>query len=115
MPYDGADFTVGALAPPVVLDPRVRQVLEKARALIAKGWCQNRHRQRVGLFRHAYCIIGATNAVDEDMAGSANRALQRTLYPDPVPSWANSLAGFNDKSTTTKDDVLALFDRTLAQ
>lgn len=102
-------------------------VLEKAKAvLVEKGWTQqafarderNRHSPIHSPEATCFCTLGALELVTGHMARStehavrAQTALERTLlkrvFGDDSP-----IQTFNDDENTTKEDVLAWFDRAI--
>lgn len=104
----------------------VGQVLRHARDIVENGWCQ--YRVKDG---DTYCMVGAVNKAYcgnphlFHSAGTASHTALRLLLdclpwvpqPDnPDYEWCNQvLPKFNDDSTTTKEDVLKVFDKALAE
>ena len=93
------------------------EVLTQARALVAKGWCQNSLRDE-----DRFCALGALyeaasggienlgDAEDAlDNLGDAEDALRNALEPA-----YQSVVHFNDDQLTTQADVLRLYDRAIA-
>jgi hypothetical protein len=86
--------------------------LKAARAELAKGWYQGGLTNGTRL-----CAVGALNVAccGGVYRSNGRRALAyielRKRLPDP--SWA--LAEYNDAKGTTQQDVLDLFDKTLAE
>ena len=115
---------------------KVLAILKEARSLLeTMGWCQGRSAvdkygdyctpyRRDGMARHpnavAFCAQGALSAVVgwRDFVGfAAKDALCKALprdREDLPPSWWR-VEEFNDADTTTKEDVLALYDRAIAR
>jgi hypothetical protein len=85
-------------------------VLIAARAEVEKGWCKYTLERGTG----EVCAIGALRRVKakgEVLGSGVVQALTEAL---PRPFRASvEIANFNDLSTTTKADVLALFDRAI--
>lgn len=98
--------------------------LQKARDLIAAGWCQ--HTVSSG---NKLCIVGAIRKSAGDslhvhrFGGLADKAM--TILDKYVPSETEAanpdyytpiqrLPAFNDDSRTTQTDVLNLFDKAIA-
>lgn len=123
MPFDGTAFEGRITA-------REVEVLRKARAHIARddGWSQWAMSEVGG----RYCALGALvylsgplrkGSLDRGLALAAKALLpvmesgskwQTWNHPiKPHAAWAISV--FNDSHRTTKDDVLALFDRGIAR
>lgn len=91
----------------------VIEALQRARALIAGGWCQ-----QVARDDNRYCIIGALAEATTEQCSStvgylvwrnSKAALERHL-PEPWPN----LVTYNDDVTTTQRNVLDLIDTTIA-
>jgi hypothetical protein len=85
--------------------------LKAARALIEKGWCKDA--LRLG---NTYCAIGALSKVTEGdvyactSRGDAAYHAVRKMLPAGV-----DIADFNNAPETTRQDVLNLFDKALAE
>lgn len=75
--------------------------LRKARALVAKGWCQKFLwvPDEVHGKPEAFCAIGACV-----WSGLIDKSLLYALVPD------ENVPKFNDRRSTTQADVVALFD-----
>ena len=95
------------------MDADVRGALERTKALIERGWCQNQPHDG-----DKRCLVGAlaeaTTKVDSDRMsfqvwGDCLRALINCL-----PDRYENLVRFNDDEKTTQSDVLALIDRALS-
>lgn len=92
----------------------VIEALQRARVLIAAGWCQ-----QVARDDNRYCIIGAlAEATTTEQCSStvgylvwrnSKAALEQHL-PEPWPN----LVTYNDDVTTTQRNVLDLIDTTIA-
>lgn len=94
--------------------------LRAARALIEKGWTQRTYaRDANGNVVEetdggavAFCAAGACWAVS---SREARDALRRQVGLETnTPDWP-SISAFNDAPDRTQQDVLALFDRTIAR
>ena len=88
------------------------ETLMGARAEIEKGWCKYLAEDRFG----NVCSVGAVRRVCRsegslDLQNAAIDAALRCLYL-AVPG-STSIPLYNDRASTTKADVLALFDRAL--
>lgn len=103
----------------------VAEILRSARDIIRQGWCQ--HRAQDG---NKYCMIGAVFKAQTGQsymnaptpAGrEALYLLMKSLPWTPVPEnaqydWAAQvIPKFNDDDKTTKEDVLTVFDKALAE
>lgn len=95
-------------------------ILKKARALLARpyAWTKNTSKRLVrvpGKKRRkcAYCATGAIAAVCSE--GSFERMRARQALREQIPFGMSGIESFNDRKTTTKRDVLALFDRAIAR
>lgn len=104
----------------------IEAALLKARELISKGWCQKAFgRNELGRATPvnspaacSFCLVGALESVD---APQETKKLLAESLPvgDLRPRRIDFLAltgiftGYNDRPTTTKDDVLKLIDTTL--
>ena len=95
----------------------VKEVLVKARALIAKGWCQGAVSRsgdgtevpHLSDLACSWCIVGAVCAVGKTSAPALD-ALRR------VTGVRNGyLDNWNDAPERTQADVLAAFDETIAR
>ncbi len=106
MPFDQQNFEL-----PRVETDYTLSVLIKARALIQSGWAQCFLRSPDG----RYCAQGALQA--QGVYGGPIRELLIEALPASAihPRHRNiSLMLWNDKDSTTRADVLALFDRVIA-
>jgi hypothetical protein len=94
----------------------VLDVLIAARAEVEKGWTQYTLSDGTG----NVCAVGAVYraAGDHDLFGSPSLAVfnaaeaARDVLEGALAGW--HLPSFNDHPSTTKADVLALFDRAIA-
>jgi hypothetical protein len=88
-------------------------VLRRARDLItpARHWCKGDYRRVVGDTRQ-WCAVGAVQHASDRgcFVVAATFALGNALPPHE-----DSVENFNDFSGTTHADVLALFDRAIAE
>ncbi len=98
-PTDNPAFTV-----PAVETDEVLSGLLRARANVARGWCQERIKDSAG----RVCLAGAfANALMTEEVGAVALRYVRAALPD----WAEgSIVSFNDAPGTTQDDVLAAYD-----
>lgn len=109
------DFTAISERQQAILD------LERARHLIAKGWCQETSLKRsFFLGRPQYCTTAAiAEACNKDLARAipAISALFSSVFPGrtigSLESNASSLQIWNDGSTRKKAVVLQGFDRAI--
>lgn len=93
----------------------IREDLIAAKALIdtPEKWTKNYFRTDGG----CYCAVGAITQVTtipghfSDRADAACVALRDCLSEEE----RGSITGFNDLTTTTHDDIMALFDRAIAK
>lgn len=90
----------------------LKEDLIAAKALIdtPEKWTKNYFRTDNG----CYCAVGAMDAATRpdptfDRGDAAHAALRASL-----PEGEKSITGFNDRSSTTHADVMALFDRAIA-
>lgn len=97
--------------------PPVLAVLKKARALVARGWCQGaaaraRNNRRVAT-DHAgasrFCAWGALARA----AGPKEHGMREATYLLCAILKVNGLSDFNDAKGRTKAEVLAAFDRAI--
>ncbi len=97
--------------------------LERARHLIAKGWCQETARERsFFLGRMRFCTTAAigeaTGNTDLDRVEPAINAMFATLFPGCESlAWFDRircLQRWNDHGERTKHEVLAAFDKAIA-
>lgn len=111
------------------------EVLTKARALIEKGWTQgtnarqknNRETSPQSKTACKFCAIGAMvrEANLESLFSRDRRSLATRLdhalakvHPEFIPDEDNSLraiAQFNDLPTTTKEQILEVYDHAIRQ
>lgn len=95
---------------------QTKDLLMKARQLIANGWTQGRARKEVA-GQACYCTIGAlTFATQSSHVGVyhvARDTLRDTLRELGAITRVQSLVEYNDRPDTTKEDVLAAFDLTI--
>jgi hypothetical protein len=80
---------------------QTKLVLQKARDLIEKGWCQNA--TQIG---ESYCMMGAIASVTDVWSPSINVLGKAIDTP--------SIVGWNDTSGRTQAEVLAAFDKAIA-
>lgn len=103
----------------------VADILRGARQIVDAGWCK--YRAQDG---NKYCMVGAvfkaqtgySHIMSNNPAGrEALYLLMKCLPWTPVPEntqydWAAQvLPKFNDDDETTKEDVLIVFDKALAE
>ena len=107
----------------------IKDALKRARALIARGWCQDTAACAglpVGAYESVkvryvaddnpgmvcYCVTGAVSAlrVHYDLLG----ALEMTFSHRPLGPFYN-LATWNDAPDRTHEEVLDLFDKAIAE
>lgn len=90
------------------------EVLVAARAEIEKGWCKSMAINTRG----DVCALGAIDAaLGEDRKiprTLARRAYERLDVVEALSTSADHIIHFNDLPSTTKEDVLARFDRAIA-
>src|SRR4051812_17201864 len=92
--------------------------LKSAYKLLRKGWCQNAAARTASGCRCAthssravcWCAWGAVEAARGDTDYRTFRELERSLSVD---GYFAGLIVFNDKKTTKKSHVLALFRKTI--
>src|SRR5438552_9686927 len=98
MPFDGSHSQT-------VLP--VTQMLMEGRRQVTSGWCQGSMRQR-----GSACMIGSLTVSDYDLFNDAEalllEAIRKLGYPHA------SVAGFNDDLHRTKQQVLDVYDRAIA-
>ena len=121
MPFDGTNF-----------EPEIVQMLRTARGLIEGGWTRGRLKNRkryclVGAYRRAFEIHCGLNPSVIFMEGHpADRILCNAvlsgLHPSAPPGGCiisgfttGRLAAYNDCVERTKAEVLAVYDRAIAQ
>jgi hypothetical protein len=102
----------------------VLTTLEKARALVEKGWHkgsmgQDSYGARVG-FRDptccSWCAMGAIHTALEspyDVNPEADKIVDDYIKPYMTGNSFEYLENYNDDSGTTKQDILYLFDRAI--
>lgn len=84
--------------------------LRAARNIIEQGWCKGRNTDGNG----SYCILGAVGVATK------NESFATSRYYDAVCELRLQmpevgLPDFNDDPSTTKEDVLGLFDKAIAE
>ena len=89
------------------LSPTVQRLLD-ARQRIVMGWCQGTS-TRSGDGQTEYCALAAAEpnwnlSVDMDIVNLLQRAL---------PKGFRSVMVYNDSPMTTKEDIIALYDRAI--
>ena len=82
--------------------------LQKARDIIANGWCKYQAQD----WRGNYCALGALAAATPSEK-KFNELLKILHYTMPRPFM--SITNFNDSFVTIQADVIALFDRAIAR
>lgn len=92
---------------------KYREVLQGAKNKVEKGWIKHRMEAKDG----SLCALQAllkTAQEDRYYGGAGYDAIQilKTNLPDKFKM--NSITYFNDHPDTTKEDILALFDRAIA-
>ncbi len=103
MPFDQVNFTM-----PAVETDELLNTLLKGRARIVGGWCKGAYNAG----GDAYCMHGAV-AGDERLYERARDFLAEHL-PSSVERFCLPCMRFNDAPDTTKEDVVAVFDRAIA-
>lgn len=96
-----------------------KEVLIKARALVEKGWTKGAGARRAnGASVYPddneacrWCILGAVNAAEYHDRELRLRAITKLKAAIPKAG----IADFNDDPATTHADVLAAFDRAIAE
>jgi hypothetical protein len=101
-----------------------REVLVAARKLLTKGWTQGEMSDRVKRVQ-CYCAAGAVNKAlghnVEQYSDSSHPAFKALLNDSKVKRTSGSdptiygLTYWNDKKRRTQEQVIALFDRTIAK
>lgn len=90
----------------------VSNLLQEARALIERGWCQGELQ-----IKERYCVIGAIETAGETAGekyfGETVMTAQKVLWVHS--GGGGSLAAWNDTAGRTREEVLALFDRALTE
>jgi hypothetical protein len=104
------------------------EILQSARARIAKGWTQGvsarlangRYSSPHNPHTVSFCAAGALIATDTWEGGEPLEACGQLLIKNlPAPTAYVStdivrvITTFNDHPNTTQDDILALYDRTI--
>jgi hypothetical protein len=100
----------------------VVEKLQEARALIERGWCKfasaktahGNHVDPTSEYAVSWCAYGAITRVEPD----SNEAFVALLMRLELPAeWddENAIGDYNDDVRTTKEDILALFDRAIAK
>ena len=102
-----------------------REVLEKSIALVNKGWTKGAYSRQVDETHISYCLYGAvaeawsSNTMAIEFRELAN-LLGKTaveLFPGRAVfrGYAHrTITDFNDHKDTTKEDVIQVFEKTLA-
>jgi hypothetical protein len=100
MPFDGNDYSATVLP--------VTQMLTVGREQVKRGWCQGSMRQR-----GSACMIGSLVVDDFDVFTNAESLLLSAIRQ---LGYAHaSVASFNDDLHRTKDQVLDVYDRAIAE
>lgn len=86
----------------------VSNLLQEARALIERGWCQGEFQ-----IEEQYCVIGAIETAREKYSARTGITAQKVLWLHS--GGGCSLPNWNDQPGRTKEEVLALFDRALTE
>jgi hypothetical protein len=112
MPLDAT----GYLSPRVLTEDEVDDlaVLKAARHLIRHRWRWWRGHGKMS-FPPTYCALTAVAAAEVRLKIKARGARMVQRLDDNLPPCWSSVMAFNDHSTTTHADVLALFDRAIAE
>jgi hypothetical protein len=85
--------------------------LKEAREMISQGWIQGSYsRAEAGVT--CFCAKGALFGACEDISTALDLAY---LLEDDLPEGYGGLVSFNDEKGRTKEEVLALYDRTIAR
>lgn len=84
------------------------EVLKKAREKINNGWCQGDYVNEEG----CVCTVGAV----ELTIGRESILFYPTLdfLTKFLPKYSDCVIYYNDHPSTTKEDILALFDKAIA-
>lgn len=102
----------------------MKDILRRARELIATGWSQGTYYRRNGSACNSvdgpnqFCAVGAIMKAEAILRGS--RAAHYDLSTEKIAGtlaklvYADSLACWNDEDGRTQEEVLALFDKALA-
>src|SRR4051812_48872706 len=99
--------------------PKPQTILERARALIERHWSKGAYYREED---DSYCALGALNVVISRSKDKYNAASSSSTYAlrvqqyleDSLPLHSyRSVVVFNDGPKTTKEDVLALYDRAI--
>lgn len=111
------------------------EILKDARALVAAGWIKGTFRTKRGEGAPCYCAMGAVRAaagyytvIDSPPVSSADydkfdrRLKEITAGVRPAlaceiiasTGYHNGVPYFNDRDSTTKEDVLEVFDKAIA-
>ncbi len=87
------------------------EVLKEARTLISKGWTRGHYAHK-----NSYCMVGAVMHVcaGRDERQLACRASKEALM-GCLPKGYLDLVMFNDTPDRTKEEVLAVFDKAIAE
>lgn len=105
-------FTVGEIVTTI-------EVLREARALVAKGWCQNENAfNSEGKMVHArdpsacrWCVNGALMVASGGVIPCQSTAWDRIRDSNRIPL---ALDEWNDEPERTQAEVVAAFDRAIA-
>lgn len=96
------------------------EILKKARRLIARGWVKGTFLERDAKGRLCYCASGAVRRAAGDGFDNDKGTYLACEVAPPADVWSllNTVAGknivsFNDDDTTTKRDVLNVFDQAI--
>jgi hypothetical protein len=103
---------------------KLENCLLHAKELIQKGWCKGRYHKKSWFFNDKFCVIGAlreaTNYHKDEYYSCNLEKLQwlfckaifgSTLYA--TISTEGNVTTWNDRKSTTKQDVLNAFDKTI--
>jgi hypothetical protein len=104
------------IPPDLIVSPRVKEVLTKARDLISLGWTQNQFRLAIeeeGLRGDSYCSVGAI------MEASNGHPYRNDLVRDCWEALnlvvGKNLVCWNDDPSRKKEHVIAVFDELIAK
>lgn len=98
-------------------------ILKRTRALVEEGWCKEVMWQNENGHIQSRCFYGAYLEARSDILDKHNVNFHRQVVNeevfnalrDELPDGFGSLVAFNDARATTKADVLAVIDRTIAK
>jgi hypothetical protein len=85
----------------------VTQMLIEGKRQVTSGWCQGAMRQR-----GSACMIGSLTVSDFELFSNAEALLLEAIRKLGYPH--SSVAGFNDDLHRTKQQVLEVYDRAIA-